>query len=350
MGSKQNYKPAHEVIEALIAKGETMETLSTKLGINIYTLSKYTSDTYANTTSYPTLKEKIEKAFKVPVDFFIKAGGPAPVQAQKKEEPKIMPVNPSPATSKAEEKEKTAKAESPIGIGEPKPVPAASILRSEKPNSEPNKVVLGEAVPSANKNTREITPLEAYLGLLDKKDEFKAKEETKPAAPAKKETEIKLAEEKPKAAAPTKTVKAEKKAETPTEIKTEPKKEKKTVSAENTNKESGNLPENFMEIPATEEKTTEVKAVEPAAKTEKPMTYDQLTNKLSAEICNSVKAAFASLKESHKDSIPKKPVFQSKEAAELVDIIGTLNSADVKMLLNVAKGIKALSDKNGETK
>ena len=210
--------------------------------------------------------------------------------------------------------------------------------------------MLGEAVPSANKNTREITPLEAYLGLLDKKDEFKAKEETKPAAPAKKETEIKLAEEKPKAAAPTKTVKAEKKAETPTEIKTEPKKEKKTVSAENTNKESGNLPENFMEIPATEEKTTEVKAVEPAAKTEKPMTYDQLTNKLSAEICNSVKAAFASLKESHKDSIPKKPVFQSKEAAELVDIIGTLNSADVKMLLNVAKGIKALSDKNGETK
>ena len=111
MGSKQNYKPAHEVIEALIAKGETMETLSTKLGINIYTLSKYTSDTYANTTSYPTLKEKIEKAFKVPVDFFIKAGGPTPVQTQKKEETKIMPVNPSPATSKAEEKEKTAKAE-----------------------------------------------------------------------------------------------------------------------------------------------------------------------------------------------------------------------------------------------
>lgn len=70
---------------------------------------------------------------------------------------------------------------------------------------------------------------------------------------------------------------------------------------------------------------------------EKPLTYDQMSSKLQSELCASVKTAFASLKESHRDAIPKKPVFAGKEASELVDIIAKLSTEDIKVLLAMAR-------------
>ena len=136
-------------------------------------------------------------------------------------------------------------------------------------------------------------------------------------------------------------------------------------------------PEGFMEIPGTPDEETEpvkpvkkaktapkaeapAKATEDAgtddmlpgqltfgdvfgsaapkpAENDKPLTYEQMSAKLQSELCGTIKAAFASLKDSHKESMPKKPVFAGKEASELVDIMAKLSTDDIKVLLAMAR-------------
>lgn len=72
MYSKEHYKKASEVINALLAKGYTLETLAIKLNIGINVLKNYTQGAIGKETEYPMLKEKIGVAFSLPEEFYLK--------------------------------------------------------------------------------------------------------------------------------------------------------------------------------------------------------------------------------------------------------------------------------------
>lgn len=284
MAKKVNLKFASEVIQSFLDQGYTIETLAEKINTSTMTINKFYTGDHAKDTYYQTLKSRIESAFpNLPVDFFTPADG----------------------------------------------------------TSVPKVAIPAVTVPS------KVSPLPVK-------------------APAPEVTETKeTPKEPPKAAVPAKTV--------PVEKKQPVKEEKKPVKKEQELPEEGteitefmdkllptgkNPPEDFMEIPAgledeiktekekeikmsTPEKKEEVKPAEIPVQ-EKPLTYDQLTAKLTSEINNAVKDAMAALKESHRNAIPKKPVFQSKEANDLVDYIPKLNNEQIKAIIGIIKsmGIK----------
>lgn len=97
-------------------------------------------------------------------------------------------------------------------------------------------------------------------------------------------------------------------------------------------------PEKPKAAPAAEPKPAKPEPA-PQAVPSKPLNYDQLSAKLSNEICTAVKTALNDLKESHKESLPKEPVYQSKEAAKLASMIPTLDAGAIKLLLDMAKRI-----------
>lgn len=243
---KTTCRQAHEVVSAIMKKGYTLQELAAKLEMSELTLKRFCEGgTYGTMTSYPTLKEKIERAF-VTVPSLFEPGGIIPENIPLKGQAGTMPTMTA-VTPSIPEKPKPA---------QPKPEP----IKTAAPKQDPI-------------HTQEPEfPMEKPVVT-----------DTPPVRPIQKPIQIPETQSQPKA-------------------------------------ESNAAP---------------IKQAETAA--QKPMSYEQLSAKLTSEICASVKTAFATLKESHKDAIPKKPVFAGKEASELVDIIGKLSQEDLKFLLSMAR-------------
>jgi hypothetical protein len=292
MSKVQHCRPAAEVINALLETGETLETLAVKLDTNSFTLSRYNGGVYGNMTSYPTLRKKIEDAYGLDTGLF---------------EPGAEIKLPKTGTVFKEIEENTNKPA--IFTGMPKPT-GKPVLMEHKPNTEPNAVALGtsgksEPAPKKTSKTADKKPAQT--------------DEVKPAPEGFMEIPV-TEEKKPD---PAKAVKKQKPVSKPAPAKV-------TEAARNEETDD-NLPGQltFGDVFGG--------AAPKPVENEKPLTYEQMSAKLQSEICSLVKASFTTLKDSHKESMPKKPVFAGKEASELVDIMAKLSTDDIKVLLAMAR-------------
>lgn len=273
MSSKHNDRPAGEVTAELMASyGLSVTDLATRLGISELTLRRFTDNgVYAAMTSYPTLRDKIVRAFGVPAEFFSPNHKPGqPVPAAVPEQAPIPTAAPAPAKTKpAAEKKDAAPAKLPVQ--EKAPVQEKTPEKSEKPKEKDAAVQMTiDDFPMAKPQQKENT---------EKKKETTAMETKIPVQPAVKDsskaTELKEAPVNDPAATPSKGTSA--------------------------------------------------------------LTYDQLSAKLCAEICASIKSGFAALKDTHREALPKKPTSQQKDTMELITIVQSLSPEDVRMLLGMAK-------------
>ena len=262
---KDNCRPASQVVTDLLSKGFTIEQTAEALAMDPYTFKRFMEGgSYATMTSYPTLRQKVERAFNVPEDFFN-------VDYAK-------PASSVTITLKSGDSPKTAATQVPT--------PAAS-----KPVAKPQEKPVAKAPEKPIAKTPE-KPIEKLVEKLTEKPEH-CNELPKPEADP---------EPVPQSSIPMSAIPAGKPQDTAGKI---------------------SAPVDVAKIDQTEP--------------EKQLTYEQLSSKLAGELCASIRSAFADLKDSHKDAIPKKPVFAGKEASELVDIIAKLSVEDIKVLLSMAR-------------
>jgi len=86
-----------------------------------------------------------------------------------------------------------------------------------------------------------------------------------------------------------------------------------------------------------EKSTTDNTLSEITKKSTDNISYEAMSSSISSEICSLVKERIGDLKEKHKNTPPKKPFYQTKEANELAELLPRLSADDTKMLLSMAK-------------